>query len=56
MPIHSLILSLNDTTKTHNSPIHITCKRQSMLVTKRLEMGLTLEPLSQIRARLGKAE
>ncbi len=22
MPIHSLILSLNDTTKTHNSPIH----------------------------------
>lgn len=27
-----------------------------MLVTKRLEMGLTLEPLSQIKARLGKAE
>ncbi len=27
-----------------------------MFVTKRLEIRLTLEPLSQIRARLGKAE
>ncbi|WP_172416901.1 hypothetical protein [Helicobacter pylori] len=56
MPIHSLILSLNDTTKTHNSPDPFTCKRQSMFVTKRLEIGLTLEPLSQTRARLDKAE
>ncbi|GAA8953540.1 hypothetical protein HpEKB34_04350 [Helicobacter pylori] len=27
-----------------------------MFVTKRLEMGLTLEPLSQIRARLGDTD
>ncbi len=29
MPIHSLILSLNDTTKTHNSPIHSHANRKA---------------------------
>ncbi|MGL2384619.1 hypothetical protein J5D21_06445 [Helicobacter pylori] len=46
MPIHSLILSLNDTTKTQ-LPDPFKCKSQSMPITKTLEMGLTLEPLSQ---------
>ncbi len=32
MPIHSLILSLNDTTKTHNSPDPFACKSQSIKI------------------------
>ncbi|EMJ43998.1 hypothetical protein HMPREF1436_00894 [Helicobacter pylori GAMchJs136i] len=47
MPIHPLILSLIGIIKTHNSPDPFKCKSQSMPVTKTLEMGLTLEPLSQ---------
>ncbi len=45
MPIHSLILSLNDTTKTHNSPIHShanrkVCSLQKCAIKVKADFGL----------------